>query len=50
MVGFGYPASGGMHSRRLIYRRVAQVGASEWHMRMWAAQVGAVSMIAGAGQ
>ena len=44
---FGDPASGEMHSRRLFYRRVAQVGASEWRMRMWAAQVGGVD---GAGQ
>ena len=49
LVGFWYPASGGMHSRRLIYRRVAQVGASEWHMRMWAAQVSGVDGAGGWG-
>ena len=48
--GLVYPASGEMHSRRLFYRRVAQVGASEWRIRMWMVLVGGVSMLAGAGQ
>ena len=43
LVGLGYPASGEMHSRRLFYQRGAQVGASEWRMRMWAAQVSGVN-------
>ena len=49
LVGLGYPASGEMHSRRLFYRRGAQVGASEWRMRMWAAQVSGVNGAGGYG-
>ena len=49
LVGLGYPASGEMHSRRLFYRRGAQVGASEWRMRMWAAQVSGVNGAGGCG-
>ena len=49
MVGLGYPASGEMHSRRLFYQKGAQVGASEWRMRMWAAQVSGVDGAGGWG-